>query len=823
MADEQRTIGLTLKYDVDEPSLRRAQASVNQAAGDPLSSQREAALKAFNTQITELSTRLEGMGGAKFNRNLDASLQSMRRLGPEMINGARSSAQLEREMEYLTGTLSDVQDGLNTVGQSAGKAETKLDRLSRLGMTGFQLQMAAMPLQRLGDSLLTPITAAVDKMGEVNPNVMRWVQAQESIGDSTARIGSVMISQVLPTMEKFADLAERAADFIEKYPEIAKAIVGIGVGSAGFAKLLSGFASALSIVSGGAVLAQMAGGAGGAAAAGGVGAAAAGGIAAAVTAALPVVIPAAIAAAALYVGNKVYEEKKQPGQEGMFAEARDSIGKLQTIGTLAFNKLTDDLGLTDGAARRTAEAVSEHMRAVQAEEEALKNANQVLGITEQKLESATKIYSDFLDQEQKAAEQYTAEVAQANQEYEKQRTDAVNEYGKRRAELEQQYERERTQLVADYARERARAEEDYQRERQQYIDDYNRTTAEFEAEYAQERADAQAEMQQQLSDLTADYHESVQDAAEEHQKRLEDLERDHQYRVEDLVIARDALGLALENRRYADEKASANREYQEKLRDLKQQFQAERAETLQSYRQRLAEMDRQHAEESAKRQEEYQRRLAEMEEEYNLEKERRAQDHAERMKELQANHQLEMQQLKRDFNDEMQQMAANHQTKLAELAREYNQEKQQRSAALRTSMQELLGIEKQGYADMKAAAQEYVDQLLEEKARLEGVAGSGSLAYGGYASFGRYMLGDAPGGRMPGMPEYVINGPTTKALEKLVGGRITNQNLVNLGKAGSKVANASISLTINGSNMDERKLARLVETHTYRAMRKALE
>jgi hypothetical protein len=70
-----------------------------------------------------------------------------------------------------------------------------------------------------------------------------------------------------------------------------------------------------------------------------------------------------------------------------------------------------------------------------------------------------------------------------------------------------------------------------------------------------------------------------------------------------------------------------------------------------------------------------------------------------------------------------------------------------------------------------------------------GTTGSqpGSHAFGGYAAYGQYTLGDNPGGGK-GPVEYVLSGSTTKAAESLIGGKLSQQAILSamVGRGPSK-------------------------------------
>jgi hypothetical protein len=294
---------------------------------------------------------------------------------------------------------------------------------------------------------------------------------------------------------------------------------------------------------------------------------------------------------------------------------------------------------------------------------------------------------------------------------------------------------------------------------------------------------------ERLADITSQSDEAIEQLKRDHQKRLEDMEREHLLRVEDLVAARDAVGLALEERRYQMERQAADEDLQDQIAEQRAQAQEMRQQAIQDHQQRLADLQAQYELERQRRIEDFNQRQAEAQEDFQVEQERRREQFQQRLEELDANHAAEMEQLQSQHQRELQQLEQNHRQKLNELQQEYEQERRQRSDALRAQMQELLGIEQQGHAAMLTATQEYVNSLLAEATRLEGIAGggSGSRQTGGYVSYGNWLLHDN---------EFVLSPNTTAQMEAMLGSRLNQSNIL-AGMAGRRVTYGGAQQTIN--------------------------
>lgn len=77
-------------------------------------------------------------------------------------------------------------------------------------------------------SILQSINAYVQNAGKAEVASKRWLTATEGIAASNQRIGRVATQAVLPILEKAADVAEKAAAFAERNPEVISGALKIG-------------------------------------------------------------------------------------------------------------------------------------------------------------------------------------------------------------------------------------------------------------------------------------------------------------------------------------------------------------------------------------------------------------------------------------------------------------------------------------------------------------------------------------------------------------------------------------------------------------------
>jgi hypothetical protein len=76
--------------------------------------------------------------------------------------------------------------------------------------------------------LLLSVKAYADKYKETEPVAMRLVKAQQDLAVAGERVGRVLATEIVPMMEKAADVAAKIAAFVEANPGVAKAALNIG-------------------------------------------------------------------------------------------------------------------------------------------------------------------------------------------------------------------------------------------------------------------------------------------------------------------------------------------------------------------------------------------------------------------------------------------------------------------------------------------------------------------------------------------------------------------------------------------------------------------
>lgn len=660
-----------------------------------------------------------------------------------------------------------VQDALKQVEAQAAKTAERMELLANVGVS--MAKAGAVMTAAITVPLLAMGRSYTQYAGQVDDVSRRWIAAAGGIEKAQMRIGRVVADQVNPALEAAQGIVEATARIAEKHPGMIGKMLGAGVvlaqGGGLVALLARGIqlvadarqliaaklmdtaankqlaaagmmagASTGSATAAGATVAGAAGKAGGwlgKALAGtwlggllGKAGLAVGGISAGTLAGL------GLAGTGLGLGA-------WQGLSWMSGGKVPGLGKYATVGAyklgemlggegmgkewaLEIAKLTgelDDLGYAAGKAALETERARREM-----EEGAI----------------STDMVKLFID--------YKKEREQADKEYEERKTEIEEAARAERLKLTRKYERQVTEITQQYAQQRAELSKQFQQNTKKLREDYQRQEAEAKRAYQQQRADLARQYNLELGRIVSAF-----------QRTMKRLTREHTQSMEELEANRDALGMAREQRRFEQEKAEAEEQYAE-----------ERAQNREAYRQALEDLDRSFAEQEAQRREEYQRQQDELKKNYQEELTQLQQKEAEELRKLQEGYKEQLDELEKHLADEK-----------AALLKGYNEQmdaiEQTFRDRLRDLNQYILGDyeEYQKYLkDMANELRNYLNMLKTGRPLDRGVAGGKNKQSGGYTTgLGRYWMHEAG-------EEYVLSHATTRAAERLAGGRLTQERLL---------------------------------------------
>jgi hypothetical protein len=167
-------------------------------------------------------------GVSTMQEELDRIKNSETEIG---VEATKATAAIEKG----TKKASNAVDDLNKKLSEAKK------KISDLKQVGDRIESISRPFLLAGTAIVASFFLAANAEakrikelgGEVDEVTKRWLAANESIAASQSKIGRAAEIAVLPLLEKAADLAEKAAAFVETHPDLVSAALNIGVWTAG--------------------------------------------------------------------------------------------------------------------------------------------------------------------------------------------------------------------------------------------------------------------------------------------------------------------------------------------------------------------------------------------------------------------------------------------------------------------------------------------------------------------------------------------------------------------------------------------------------------
>lgn len=670
------------------------------------------------------------------------------------------------ELKKVLSTSQQARDAFKQYSQAARSfkeisdraAETR-QRMNQLRESTERLNTITGTIAGIGAAITGPLTLAansyVQKIGAAEETSRAWLASTNKLEQAQTRVGRVAAQAIVPYMEQAANLASKAAAFAEKHPDLISAAINVGMvaatlGAVGMAvsrgiriyadmKTIAAAAtqeSAAVLMNNAAdkmlAAAGMKSGVTGAGGTMGVGGLAGGAIGIGA-------VGAAIGEGALY-SNLV--------RPGIAEKAGENVAKivdtLVFVGSAGFvdpakidqitGKLTDfakSIGLVGESAESAAPTGSNGAGAVIDQAGVMKYISYL-----QQEEQAKEQYED---QQLKLVEQYEKARTKAKEQYEKQQTDLVEEYEKQRAQALENYQFQLDRQQRDFREQERKAEEDYYRQRQELARNFGRETLRME---------------------------------QDHQKQMRRMREDHEARLDDLAASRDALGIVNEMRSYERERQRAEEDYSEQMKRRKEDYALQLAEMEENFKRQREERMKDYEQRLADQEEDFKRQQEQAEEQFEEQKEKLKEQfdemEAERLKALQD----EKETMRKEFE---KQKAARKEALIAD----YNLQK-----AMAGDTSAML---EDWWKDMYAGWEEFLGEVKSATEELPGFnapnsSGSpderdesktgGGRAVGGYvSSCGRYLLAEQG-------EEYVLNNSTVKALERMMGGKITQGGLV---------------------------------------------
>ena len=559
-----------------------------------------------------------------------------------------------------------------------------------------------------------------------------WTQATRELAEAHGRVDQVLIREALPLIQQAAQFATQAAEVVEQHPEIVQAALNTG-------KILIALSAVGLVASKGIKLVADA----------------------KYLAAVPIQLRAAelqiAAAQQMLVAAQLQADASGTEVAGGLGKGRAPLTTGGGLAKGAITVLAPVIGATiadqifdaiEGKDFKFADYVTEVKQGT-----ALfaKGVGDLAGIVTGDKTLGLKWFekaANALGLLEKKAEQVESAIAGmglAGSENEKEIVSAFEDWKKDDARIVAEAAEQRVKIVAD-AEKRVTAETARNAARVASINASAAKRAEsLASNFLKAGAKAEASYQEQRAKVIRDGGKEVRKIEEDHQERLRKLILEHEERVEDLTASRDALGLAKEARRFNEVKA-------EEARGVREEIAQRRADLAE----RLQELDREHKIEQAQRLAQFQEALAENEAQRKEELKQAAIAHAEELKQIR------------------EQRAA----QLRELVETLNAERLRRRemfiAQVRDLDASLLGernLKVRYYNLMLSDADRWL-AAYRTKLASAATATAPTHDFTGYAYSGLYRMA------ANGQPEYVLSGAATRAAEKIIGGRLTQDAML---------------------------------------------
>lgn len=725
---------------------------------------------ALNKGLDETEKHVHDINAAGYDEGLIRAMDEAARVAREKLNPAVKDIdkQIKATTQSYRAQARVLRSEAAAISSDFAKAQIAQiksisDRIGGISRTGLVAGTAA-----VGGILAEANRFAKEEedAGRATRATREWTNATKELAEARARVDTVLLRESLPLLKEAANIATQASQFIAKNPEIVQAVLKAGVIAAGLGALgiavskgIRLYADIQALALGAQELAAaklqdlaadkqliaaraQAKAAGAEILGGGKTAAGAGGLLAG--AASPAGIATLLAgnvtvAAGLSELLDQLQDKLNNALPGVGNVARATVGSV-------FNAVPGGqfLGIIDNLKKvfpQLDELSEKHIGGL---------IDKLLGLGDasKDVSSSLDTVADSLGKI--AGSAHESEIVGAFQKWKEDDARIVAEATEKRIKIISEGEE---RIAAETARFTSQISgiNTAARKREESL-----TTS-----FLRESTRAEADYQRRRAEIIRDGGEELRDIEERHQEQLRKMIASHNERVEDLTASRDALGLAKEQRRFDAEQAESNRETREEI-----------AKRRADIAERLAELDQQHQLEKAQRLAQFEEALAENEAQRKEQLKVAAEAHA----------------------NEMKQIRAQRAQQLRELAEGLNAERARRRevfiAEIRDLDASLLGeknLKARYYNLMLADAERF---LAAYRARLGSLSATApSHDFTGYAYTGMYRMA------VNGQPEYVLSGAATRAAENMIGGRLTQDALLNALANGS--GRQERSLTIN--------------------------
>lgn len=328
--------------------------------------------------------------------------------------------------------------------------------------------------------------------------------------------------------------------------------------------------------------------------------------------------------------------------------------------------------------------------------------------------------------------------------------------------------------------------------------------------YQQQVQDLHDDTQQKLEDAARKYHDAEIKAEREFQEKMRRLREEFLFDLEDALRERDALQVLRLIRRYKLDVEQANRQYE-----------LERQERLDAYKQEIEDIKRQAAEKAKQLAEEHANRLAEIQKAAEDERKQAEEDRQKALDQLLSDMQKERDKRQEEYDAQIQQLKDEYQKQLTEMLTQYGLQLGS-TQSFGDAMTQLLGsyfgpggavdgiysylgsIIQQSVAEAQAA----LTQLLAMQAQAQQISDSMNTQSSTDVSPGGYSDSGATGGQMSGggnasggllfanTPQLAMFGEVPELVQFTPISKLNTQSMTSTGTSGTGMGSGNGKVTV---------------------------
>lgn len=360
---------------------------------------------------------------------------------------------------------------------------------------------------------------------------------------------------------------------------------------------------------------------------------------------------------------------------------------------------------------------------------------------------------------------------------------AVREYEANLLQLELDTATQRENIVQNMRTDVTNIEKNIAQDRQQAMEDFHAEATQAEEDYYKERTEA-----------AANFGIEVRRSEEDHQRALRKMREESQLRQFSAIRARDALALIEERRSYEKERRDSEEEhaidmarrsedFARQMAQMEQNFREQQAARDVAFKQQLAELEKRLKEETKLREDSGEEQLAELEDS-RVNQLRSLNDQKEtELDTIEEENEKQTGELKKGLNARLNEQQKAQRESLQDARNNFDRRRQEVGLWNSRELDEYRNFRDRSLSTLKS----FVSQANIELQGLRVPSGLGGNIdghqSGGYADYGLHRLGE--GGR-----EFVMSNPTTRAAERLAGGRLTQDRLLSaMSRPGGQVNN----------------------------------